>query len=94
VRSAQTFDVQRGKVTAANSTSITAGRADGYSASYAVASSTIVAAQRDGIGSVKVGNQVSLLATAGGSKSIATSFTDLTLVQKGHGGAFSWGSPG
>jgi hypothetical protein len=90
----ETLDVQSGKITAVSPTSITVRSPDGYTASYTVASSTAVDAQRDGIGSVKVGNQVSLTATAGGSKATATSIIDLTFVEKGHGGAFSWNSPG
>jgi hypothetical protein len=90
----ETVDVQRGKVTAVSPTSITVRSPDGYTASYIVAGSTVVDAQRDGIGSVKVGNQVSLLATTGSSKATATSIIDLTLVEQGHGGAFSWNSPG
>ena len=43
----QTVDIQSGKVTAVSSTSITLKSADGYTASYSVASSTIVDAQRD-----------------------------------------------
>jgi hypothetical protein len=86
----QTVDVQSGQVTAVSTTSITLKSADGYSKSYAVAGSTIVDAQRDGIGSVKVGNQVTLLATVSGSTATATSITDLTLLPRGHFG-FGYG---
>ena len=89
----QTIDMQRGKVTAVSPISITVQSTDGYTVTYTVATSTIVDAQRDGIGSVKVGNQVSLLALASGTKATATSITDLTLIERGNG-AFSWGSPG
>jgi hypothetical protein len=78
-------DVQRGKVTAVSASSISVRSADGYTASYAVASSTIVDAQRAGIGSVKVGNQVSVVATVSGSTASAASITDLTLLQQGRG---------
>ena len=89
----QTVDLQRGKVTAVSTTSITVRSADGFSASYAVAASTVVDAQRDGIGSVKVGNQVSVLASVSGSKATATSITDLTLLQQSRGSfGFSWSS--
>ena len=54
----QNVAFQTGKVTAVSSTSITLHSADGYSRTYPVTSSTIVNAQRDGIGSIKVGNQV------------------------------------
>src|SRR5215813_5500954 len=53
----QTVAFQNGKVTAVSSTSITLRSADGYSRTYRVTSSTLVNAQRDGIGSVKAGNQ-------------------------------------
>jgi hypothetical protein len=86
----QTVDVQSGQVTAVSTTSITLKSADGYGKSYAVADSTIVDAQRDGIGSVKVGNQVTLLATVSGSTATATRITDLTLLPHGHSG-FGYG---
>lgn len=89
----QTVDIQRGKVTAVSTSSITVRSADGFTASYAVAASSVVDAQRDGIGSVKVGNQVSVLATVSGSKATATSITDLTLLGQGRGSmSFGWSS--
>jgi hypothetical protein len=90
----ETVDIQSGKVTAVSPTSITLESADGYSATYAVISSTIVDAQRDGIGSVKTGNEVSLVATAVGSKATASSITDLSLLGQGENHAFPWGSGG
>jgi hypothetical protein len=86
----QTVDVQRGKVTAVNSSSITVHSADGFSATYAVAGATLVGAQRAGIGSVKVGDQVSLQATVSGSKATATSIIDLTLLMKSHKSIGHW----
>jgi hypothetical protein len=95
----QTVDAQNGQVTAVSSTSITLKSADGFTHTYAVASSTIVDAQRDGIGSVKVGNQAAVLATVSGSTTTATSITDLTLLQQEHpgfgsGSRSSGGQPG
>jgi hypothetical protein len=84
----RTVDVQRGKVTAVNSTSITLKSSDGYTASYAIAVSTIVDAQRDGIGSVKVGNRVSIVATVSGSKATAVRIVDLSLLANGRRGFF------
>jgi hypothetical protein len=78
----QTVDVQNGQVTAVSNTSITLKSSDGFTMSYVVASSTLVDAQRDGIGSVKVGNQASVLATVSGSTATATSVMDRTLVQQ------------
>ena len=82
----QTVDVQTGQVTAVSTASITLKSADGFTRSYTVTSSTLVDAQRDGIGSVKVGNQATMLATVSGSAATATSITDLTLLQQSHGG--------
>ncbi|HET7014561.1 MAG TPA: hypothetical protein VFI65_11655 [Streptosporangiaceae bacterium] len=89
----QTVDVQRGKVTAVSSTSLTVKSTDGFTATYAVSSSTIVDAQRDGIGSVKSGNQVYVSATVSGSRATATSIFDLTLIGQGKGGPFGFGWP-
>ena len=82
----QTVDVQTGQVTAVSTTSITLKSADGFTKSYTVTSSTLVDAQRDGIGSVKVGNQATMVATVSGSSATATSINDLTLLQQGHAG--------
>jgi hypothetical protein len=90
----QTVDVQRGSVTAVSSTSITVKSPDGYSHSYAVTSSTVVDAQRDGIGSVKTGNQVSVTATVSGSTATAASIADMTLMQNGAHHFFGAPPPG
>lgn len=78
----QTIDVQTGQVTAVSSTSITLKSSDGFTHSYVITSSTLVDAQRDGIGSVKVGNQASVQATVSGSTATAVSLEDLTLLQQ------------
>lgn len=89
----QTVDMQTGKVTAVSASSISVRSSDGFTASYSVAASTVVDAQRDGIGSVKVGNQVSVLATVSGSKATATRIADMTLLQQGRGSiSFGWSS--
>lgn len=77
----QTIDVQTGQVTAVSSTSITLKSSDGFTNTYVITSSTLVDAQRDGIGSVKVGNQASVQATVSGSTATAVSLEDLTLLQ-------------
>ena len=77
----QTVDVQSGQVTSVSTTSITLKSSDGYTKTYVVASSTMVDAQRDGIGSVKAGNQVSVVATVSGSTATATNVADMTLMQ-------------
>jgi hypothetical protein len=79
----QTIAFQNGKVTAVSSTSITLRSADGYSHSYQVTSSTLVNAQRDGIGSIKTGNQVMVTATVSGSTATAVRVIDLSLLQQG-----------
>lgn len=77
----QTVDVQNGQVTAVSTTSITLKSADGFTKSYVVSRSTLVDAQRDGIGSVKVGHQTSVQATVSGATVTAISIEDLTLLQ-------------
>ena len=79
----QTIAFQNGKVTAVSGTSITLHSADGYSHSYQVTSSTLVNAQRDGIGSVKAGHQVIVTATVSGSSATAVRVIDLSLLQQG-----------
>ena len=79
----QTVLFQNGKVTAVSSTSITLHSADGYSHTYPVTSSTMVNAQRDGIGSIKVGNQVMVDASVSGSTTTTIRIIDLTLLQQG-----------
>ena len=78
----QTIAFQNGKVTAVSSTSITLHSADGYSHSYRVTSSTLVNAQRDGLGSIKAGNQVIATATVSGSTATATRIIDVSLLQQ------------
>jgi hypothetical protein len=78
----QTIAFQNGKVTAVSGTSITLHSADGYSHSYRVTSSTLVNAQRDGIGSIKAGNQVIVTATVSGSTATATRIIDVSLLQQ------------
>jgi hypothetical protein len=78
----QTIAFQNGKVTAVSSTSIALHSADGYSHSYRVTSSTLVNAQRDGIGSIKAGNQVIVTATVSGSTATATRIIDVSRLQQ------------
>ncbi len=87
----QTLDIQSGKVTAVSSSSITVKSADGFTATYAVASSTEVNAQAAGIGTVKVGNSVELTATVTNGKATADSIIDLTSIKSSRG---AFGFPG
>jgi hypothetical protein len=79
----QTVDVQRGTVTAVSSASITVKSADGFTASYAVNSKTLVDAQAAGIGSVKKGDTVFVTATVSGSTATAANVLDITAVKAG-----------
>lgn len=81
----QTVDIQLGTVTAVSSSSITVKSADGYTATYAVASSTEVNAQAAGIGTVKVGNSVDLTATVTSGKATADSIIDLSSIKSSRG---------
>lgn len=76
-----TVEIQRGDVTTVSSTAITLKSTDGFTRTYAVSASTIVDAQRDGIGSVKPGDQVWLAATASGGTVTAIRVMDLTRLR-------------
>jgi hypothetical protein len=78
----QTLDTQRGKVTAVSSGSITVKSSDGYSKTYQVTGSTNVNAKRAGIGSVKTGQTVFVLATASGSSATASRIIDFAALPK------------
>jgi hypothetical protein len=88
----QTEDTQRGSVTAVSTSSITVKSADGFTKTYQVTSSTVVDARRDGIGSVKDGHQVSVLATVSGGTATATDIQDLSLLRAGNPGPGGYGS--
>jgi hypothetical protein len=87
----QTEDTQRGSVTAVSTSSITVKSADGFTKTYQVTGSTVVDARRDGIGSVKDGHQVSVLATVSGGQATATSIQDLSLLRAGNPGPGGYG---
>jgi hypothetical protein len=76
----QTVGFQVGTVTAVDRTSITVASADGYRHTYMVTSSTVVDAQRDGIGSVGKGDQVDVIATTVSHKDTAANIVDTTKV--------------
>lgn len=78
----QTVDTQRGTVTAVSASSITVKSADGYIKTYQVTSSTKVDAQRAGIGSVKNGQTVSVVATVNGSSATASEIVDFVALPK------------
>jgi hypothetical protein len=78
----QTIDAQRGTVIAVSTSSLTVKSRDGYTKTYQVTSSTRVDAQRAGIGSLKTGQTVSVLATAHGSSATATQIVDFAALRK------------
>lgn len=89
----QTIDTQRGSVTAVSATSITVKSADGFVKTYQVVSSTYVDAQRDGIAAVKIGHQVAVTATVGGSTAPAVSILDFNLLPAMHGPGWNHPAP-
>jgi len=77
----ETIATQVGTVQSVSPSSLTVKSADGYSQTYAVSSSTIVDAGSEGIGSVKTGDTVAVMATVSGSTYTAQRVTDTTQVQ-------------
>lgn len=77
----QTVDTQRGAVTAVSKDSITVKSEDGFSATYVVTADTMVNAKRDGIASVKVGDQVGVLGIESAGKTNAVQIIDLTQLK-------------
>jgi len=80
-----TVEIQNGAVTAVSRSSITLKSDDGFTRTYGVTSSTIVAARRDGIGAVKVGDQARVTATASGGTVTAIRVGDLSQLRFGRG---------
>jgi hypothetical protein len=79
----QTLDVQSGTVTKVSMGSVTVKSADGFTATYTVTGQTMVDAQSTGIGSVKDGNMVFVIATAGTPPTAASIF-DITAIRASH----------
>lgn len=79
----QTEDIQRGKVTAISSSSVTVLSADKYTKTYQVTGSTSVNAGHGGLSTVKVGDQVSITATVHGSTATVNSIIDLSRLGNG-----------
>jgi hypothetical protein len=77
----QTLVVQRGAVSSVSTSTITVNSDDGFSATYAVSADTLVNAARDGIGSVKKGDEVSLLAQQQSGDDAALQIGDFTRIQ-------------
>ena len=87
----QTVDVQGGTVSAVNASSVTVKSADGFTATYAVTSSTMVDAKAAGVGSVKQGDTIFITAKVSGTTATAANIVDVTAVKAGR---VSFGFPG
>jgi hypothetical protein len=87
-------EIQNGRVGSVSRSSITLKSEDGFTRTYAVTGSTIVVARRDGIGSVKAGEQAWVTAMASGGTVTAIRVTDLSQLGSGPGGLPVPGSPG
>jgi hypothetical protein len=77
----QTLVVQRGAVSSVSNSTITVKSDDGFSATYAVGADTLVNAARDGIGSIKKGDEVTLLAQQKSGNDSALQIGDFTRMQ-------------
>jgi hypothetical protein len=77
----QTMAMQTGTVTAVRSSSLTVKSADGYSKTYVVDGNTLVDAGQNGIGSVKNGDTVHVLAIVSGSTARAVRVEDATNIR-------------
>jgi hypothetical protein len=84
----ETIDAQQGKVTDVSQTSITVLSADKFSKKYVVTADTVVNAKRDGIGSVKDGDEVSVVGTESAGSTTANQIIDRTQISKNWG---QWG---
>ena len=81
----QTVLIQRGAVQSVSSTDITLRSSDGFRGSYAVPADAMVNAGRDGIASIKDGEQVVVVATGSTQNAKAVHVFDLSLMKSQHG---------
>ncbi|MGO9082325.1 MAG: hypothetical protein ACLQDY_25410 [Streptosporangiaceae bacterium] len=79
----QTVFIQTGRITAVGHDAITVRSADGYTRRYAVTGSTVVGAQRGGIGSLRAGESVVLMATLGRRTAAAERIRELPPAPSG-----------
>jgi hypothetical protein len=77
----QTLVVQRGSVSSVSASTITVKSDDGFSATYAVNADALVNAARDGIGSIKKGDEVSVVAQQKSGNDTALQIGDFTRMQ-------------
>jgi hypothetical protein len=80
----RTVAVQRGEVTAVSSTSLTVKSKDGYTKTYVLTAKTLVNAGRDGIATVKKGEEVAVAAIVKNGTATADHVRDLTQIKAHH----------
>jgi hypothetical protein len=90
----QTTATQLGKVVSVSPTSITLESDDGYKRTYAVGEDTLVTAGRDGIGNLKNGDSVQLMARVEGSEARAVQIFDGAAMKLAAIERFSGRKPG
>jgi hypothetical protein len=78
----RTIAMQRGAVTAVSSTSLSVKSKDGYTRTYVITATTLVNAARDGIGSIKTGDEVGVMATVKSGTATAVDVRDVSQIQK------------
>ena len=74
----RTMAMQHGEVTAVSATSVTVRSEDGYSRTYAVTDDTTVVSANDGIGDVKEGDAVRVVAEVSDGSASAVRIVDVT----------------
>ena len=79
-----TLAFQRGGITKLTASSMTVKSNDGFTQSFAITGSTVVSAGRDGIASVRTGDQAVVIATVSGGTATAVKIIDWTLLQHTH----------
>jgi hypothetical protein len=77
----QTLVMQRGKVSSVSASTVTVKSDDGFTATYDVPADTPVSAARDGISSIKKGDDVSLIAEQKSGNDTALQIGDLSRMQ-------------
>ncbi|BEP13202.1 hypothetical protein acdb102_15130 [Acidothermaceae bacterium B102] len=86
----ETEQVQTGTVAAVSATSLQVTSKDGFKATYVVPKAAVVGAARDGISSVKKGDEVVVTATVSGSTATVSRLLDTTDLKANAG---TWGGP-
>ncbi|MGH2772405.1 MAG: hypothetical protein ACRDIU_04625, partial [Actinomycetota bacterium] len=78
----RTIATQKGEVTSVSNTSIAVKSEDGFTRTYAVDGKTMVNAGRDGIGDVKDGHRVHVMAQVTDGKARALNILDRTNIEE------------